>query len=393
MSRFHVELRRSARGIEVRDLGSTNGTRANGITIIRGSVAAGSRLELGGCTIEVADAPLDALALGRTIPGLIAASPVTLATLARVQRAAASTASVLFSGESGTGKERFAEALHQLGSRHDGPLVIVDCGAIPPALLASELFGHERGAFTGAHREHVGALERATGGTLLLDEIGELSAEAAQLLVGALSRRRFRRLGATEERLLDARIVAASHVDLLRRVNEGRFRADLLSRVAELKIHVPPLRERPEDVGPLIEHFLREAGHQGPIEQVIDSDRRHELERHAWPGNVRELRQVVLAALATGEPVDLLDGGGPQGPAVAERPFGDLHRPFREARDSAMGSFEQTYLSALLERAGGNVSEAARIAAIDRTHLHERLRRHGITGARRRGLDRGEGEA
>lgn len=371
VSRFHVELRRSGRGIEVRDLGSTNGTRAGEILIARGTVAAGTTLRLGSASIEVLDAPPGELELRRDLPDLIAVAPATRATLARVARAASTELSVLFTGESGTGKERFAEALHRLGARPDGPFVIVDCGAVPLSLLASELFGHERGAFTGAHREHEGALARAAGGTLFLDEVAELSPEAAQLLVAALSRMRFRKVGGSVEHPLTARIVAASHADLYRLANEGRFRSDLLHRLAEVRITVPALRERPEEIEPLVEHFLRTAGHRGPVSDLIPPDRLATLASHAWPGNVRELRQVVLAALLTGDPVEPLS-------VAPSGPFGDLSAPFRTARDAVLARFEAAYLASLLERSRQNVSEAARLGAIDRTHLHDLLRRHGL---------------
>jgi DNA-binding NtrC family response regulator len=372
VSRFHVELLRSGRGIEVRDLGSTNGVKAGELTIRRGAVAPGTTLTLGAVHIEVLDAGLGELELRRELPGLIAVAPSSRATLARIERAAVTSLSVLLAGESGTGKERFAEALHRLGPRASLPFVVVDCGAIPVSLLASELFGHEKGAFTGAREARVGAFERAAGGTVFLDEIAELGPEAAQLLSGALSRKRFRKVGGAVELPLEARLVSASHAELPRLANEGRFRADLLHLISEVRIGVAPLRERAEEIEPLVDHFLAEAGHRGPRSAVITDARLAALAMHRWPGNVRELRQVVLAELLTGEPVELM-AGPPEGP------FGELlAAPFREARDATMGRFEHAYLTALLDRSRQNVSEAARIAGIDRTHLHDLLRRHAL---------------
>lgn len=372
VSRYHVQIRRSARGVEVEDRGSTNGVRVGGATLVRGAVAPGARLELGATVLEVLDQGLAELELSRELPDLVVVAPVTRLTLARVERAAQSDIPVLLAGESGTGKERFAEALHRLGPRASLPFVVVDCGAVPASLLASELFGHERGAFTGARQAREGALERVRGGTVFLDEIAELDADSAQLLSGVLARRTFRRVGGTEDIPLAARVVSASHADLFRLANEGRFRSDLLHRLMPIRITVPPLRERPEEIEPLVLHFLRAAGHRGPRAAVISDADLSTFVAHAWPGNVRELRQAVLAQLATGEPAEL-------SPPPPTGPFADvLGLPFRAAREQALGAFEERYLKKILELSRENVSEAARLAGIDRTHLHDLLKRHAL---------------
>lgn len=372
VSRYHLEIRRSTRGVEVEDRGSTNGIRIGGSMLLRGAVPPGARLELGATVIEVLDQGLAELDLFRELPDLVVVAPITRLTLARVERAAQSDVPVLLAGESGTGKERFAEALHRLGPRASLPFVVVDCGAVPASLLASELFGHERGAFTGAQQAREGALERARGGTIFLDEIAELDADAAQLLSGVMARRTFRRVGGTQEISLEARVVSASHADLFRLANEGRFRSDLLHRLMPIRITVPPLRERPEEIEALVLHFLRAAGHRGPRAEVISDADLESFVAHPWPGNVRELRQAVLAQLATGEPAEL-------SPSPPTGPFADvLALPFRAARDRAMGAFEERYLRRLLERTRENVSEAARVSGVDRTHLHDLLKRHAL---------------
>jgi len=291
--------------------------------------------------------------------------------MARVRKAAASDTPVLLIGESGTGKELVARALHEEGRRKDGPFVTVDCGALSPSLVASELFGHERGAFTGADREHVGAFERAHGGTLFLDEIGELGAELQPALLGVLERGRLRRVGGRKELEVDVRVVAATHRDLRSEVNTGSFRLDLYYRLAVVVLTLPSLRERAEDVPLLVLHFLREAGHDGPIESVFSADALAALARHRWPGNVRELRNVVEATLAMGEAPEL---AGPSSPETSP----SLDLPYKDARRALLDDFERRYVERLLERTGGNVSAAAREAQMDRTYLIKLVARHGL---------------
>jgi DNA-binding NtrC family response regulator len=220
--------------------------------------------------------------------------------VAEVESVAQSEVSVLLVGESGTGKELVARALHDLGPRRNGPFVTVDGAALVPTLFASELFGHERGAFTGADRRHAGAFERARGGTLFLDEIGELPSIVQGGLLGALERRVFRPVGSPTEIGVDVRVVAATHRDLRSAVNTGAFRLDLYYRLAVMTLDLPPLRARAGDVPMLVEHFVREAGYDGPIEQLFPAEVLAELAAHAWPGNVRELRNFVERTLIVG---------------------------------------------------------------------------------------------
>jgi len=286
-----------------------------------------------------------------------------------------------------------ARALHELGPRREAPFVTVDCGSLSPTLVASELFGHERGAFTGAERQHAGAFERANGGTLFLDEIGELPASLQPSLLGALERRRFRRLGGRADISVDLRIVSATNRDLRAEVNAGTFRLDLYYRLAIVVLQVPPLRERADDVPLLVEHFLRECGHAGPVGELISPAAMKSLGTHRWPGNVRELRNLIEATVAMGEPPrlepDQAPDGGPRDgdPGGAGAPGGIpssdliaslLEQPYGAARTALLAEFESRYLRRLLERAGGNVSRAARDARMDRSHLIDLLHRHQL---------------
>jgi DNA-binding NtrC family response regulator len=381
VSRYHVELTPMGAQIRVADKGSTNGTRV-GPAVFHGaavSVPAGTRIELGDTELRLEDAGVIVLELRDTAAGMVGRSPAMRQLMASVQRLATSDAAVLVLGESGTGKELVARALHDLGPRAQAPFVTVDCASLSPTLVASELFGHERGAFTGADRTHVGAFERADGGTLFLDELGELPEPLQAALLGALERRRFRRVGGSREIDVNVRVVSATNSDLRSRVNAGNFRLDLFYRIAVVLLEIPPLRERSVDVRPLVEHFLAQAGRAMPAEALFEAVDLRALEQYAWPGNVRELRNAVLRALATGEapqpdPLRRAVAAG-----VGPDPVDALvELPYREARRSLLDHFELRYLQALLARSGNNVRAAARGARMDRTYLTELLRRHGL---------------
>lgn len=383
VSRFHVELRPSEQGgALVVDLRSTNGTYVGPVRIERAYVPGGTLLKLGSTTLRIADAEMVALELfhGEALGGLRGRSSVMRRLMAQLVKLAGATASVLIIGESGTGKELMARAIHDASPRAKAPFVTVDCGALSPSLVASELFGHERGAFTGAERAHVGAFEQAHGGTIFLDEIGELPVHLQPALLGVLERRRFRRLGGRVEVPVDMRVVAATHRDLRSEVNTGTFRTDLFYRLAVAVLNVPPLRERLEDLPMLLEHFARECGYSGPIGALFPSGALDALASHHWPGNVRELRNVVEAAVATGETPQLeriaseigADGAVPD-PFTAV-----MELSYKEARAILLTAFERRYLERALQKAEGNVSRAARTARVDRSHFIDLLRRHEL---------------
>jgi DNA-binding NtrC family response regulator len=372
VSRYHLELTATADGVRVRDLGSLNGTFTSGVRVFDALLPPGARIELGDTVLELEDAgvapeKIDELEQGAPVPGMVAQS-VAMREIGRlIQRLAPTHVSVLIQGETGTGKEVVARAIHALSPRHEGPFEVVDGGALPPTLIASELFGHERGAFTGADRQREGAFERADGGTLFLDEIGELLIEIQAVLLGVVERRKFRRVGGTKELACDVRIVCATHRDLRTAVNDGSFRADVYYRLAVSRIVIPPLRDRPDDIPPLVRMFVEELtgdpqampfGH-GAIESLM---------MHRWSGNVRELRNVVENALAMGEL------------GLADEPGASRSEPtsYRDARAAAIHRFEHTFLKSLIESCEGNASAAARRAKMDRPHLLTLLRKHGL---------------
>jgi DNA-binding NtrC family response regulator len=382
VSRYHLELSPVHGGVQVVDLGSTNGTFAGPVRIERAIVPVDTALQIGGTQLRVSDAAAAKVEIhaGDALAELRAKSPVMRRLFASIDKVARGTAATLVTGESGTGKELIARAIHTLGARAAMPFVTVDCGALATNLIASELFGHERGSFTGADRQRLGAFERAHGGTVFLDEIGELPAADQAALLGVLERRKFRRVGGSEDIAVDVRVVSATHRDLRAEVNAGRFRLDLYYRLAVVVLKVPPLRERADDIPLLVEHFLRTLGHTGPIEAAIPEPMMTTLLQHAWPGNVRELRNAVEAILTLGVPAEPFDA--PAQPIDADRVSAVIERPYKYARTVVMRDFEHRYFSRLLERAEGNISAAARLAEIDRSYLIDLLRRSGVRGDR-----------
>ncbi|MCS6797355.1 MAG: sigma 54-interacting transcriptional regulator [Myxococcota bacterium] len=341
----------------VRDLGSRNGTWVDGVRISVARIGAGTRLRVGRTDLWIVPRgePGDARATG-----LVAVSPAMLELLGEVERLARYRWPVLVLGESGAGKEGIARALHDRGPRASGPFVAVNAGGLPRELVESELFGHERGAFTGAVAARRGAFEQADGGTLFLDEIGELSIEMQSRLLRVIETGEVRRVGAEATRRVDVRLVCATHRDVAAMVASGGFRRDLYYRIAHEVVRVPPLRERPEDVVPLAEHFLLQI--QAEVgRRVLAPQARERLRAHRWPGNVRELRNVVCAAAgaAASEVVEAIDV---ERALARVASLGEPPRP------------EQLW-QRTVERCGGNVSKAARALGLPRSTLRDRLRR------------------
>ncbi len=378
VSRFHCEIVIDGGGARVRDLESRNGTVLDGVRVREAFLRAGSLLRLGKTVLqfelglETNRVPLSEDTHFGSLTGVSAAMRAAFAMLAC---AADSDATVLLEGETGTGKSQAARSLHRQGPRRDGPFVVVDCGAILGNLLESELFGHEKGAFTGATERRVGAFEEASGGTLFLDEIGELPLDLQPKLLRAIEAREVRRVGSNVHRPVDVRVIAATNRELRADVNLGRFRADLYFRLAVITIGLPPLRQRPEDIPALVDELL--AALRCPPDQA-EALRAPafvaQLQRAAWGGNVRELRNylercIVLRSLA---PVAGREDAAGDGFTV------DPGAPYASERDRALADFERRYFQGLLRLHDGKVAKAASAAGIDRAYLYRLLRRHGI---------------
>jgi DNA-binding NtrC family response regulator len=373
VSRYHLELRVGKQGILVQDLGSRNGTYLGAVKIERAAVPPQTRLRIGRSVLLIEDADQVAAEGQEEAPriaGLVGESEPMGEVARLVDRLAGVPSSVLIQGETGVGKEVVAEALHNHGPRAAAPFVVVDCGSMPATLVASQLFGHEKGAFTGADQRRIGAFEQADGGTVLLDEIGELPLEIQPSLLGVLERRRFTRVGGAKEIEVDVRVLAATNRDLRAEVNQGSFRADLYYRLAVARIEIPPLRDRPDDIEPLVRHFAEQITGV-PGEMPLADDALDALRAHPWSGNARELRNVVEGALLMGQLE--LEGAQPQ-PVVGREEIVQ----YRKAREQAIRAFEYRYLKNLIEQCEGNASEAARRAKMDRPYLLTLLRRHGL---------------
>jgi transcriptional regulator with GAF, ATPase, and Fis domain len=378
VSRHHLEIAIGKSGLDVRDLGSKNGTLYLGSRVTTAELPiAGGVLKVGESELEVRPDdegqelhPSERERCGR----LVGRSTVMRTLFARVERIAPSPATVLIHGETGSGKELVAEALHEMSGRAKGPFVVVDCSAIPKDLIESELFGHERGAFTGASSDRRGAFAEADGGTLFLDEIGELDLSLQPKLLRVLETGKVKPIGDNKTIHVDVRIVAASLRDLAEEVREKRFRADLFYRLSVILLEVPPLRERREDVPFLVEHLLQQIGAPPMGAKPLEV-----LRQYDWPGNVRQLRNVLERAAA-------LAGSGPltvrredfEAPDARLSPAALNELPYKQAKDEMLARFTRDYLEALLSRHAGNVSASAREAKVDRNWIVALARRYGV---------------
>jgi transcriptional regulator with GAF, ATPase, and Fis domain len=314
---------------------------------------------------------------------ILGRSPAILAALARAEKVAPTETTVLLTGESGTGKELVARAIHYASARAEGPFLAVNCAALPETLLEDELFGHERGAFTGADRQKAGRFELAAGGTLFLDEVGELSPGVQAKLLRVLQEREFQRVGGTTTLRADVRIIAATNRNLEQAVDTGQFRKDLFYRLNVFTVHLPPLREREEDVLLLAEHFTRMlAPIIGQVAAGLSREARDVLRAHSWPGNIRELENAVERAL-------ILSEGGPLTPAQlgitprASPPAADAvpssaSHPEPLATADSLHQVERRMVLDALAKAKGNKSRAARLLGLTRFQLYTRLKRFGL---------------
>jgi DNA-binding NtrC family response regulator len=382
VSRRHLSVALGEGGVVVRDLGSTNGSFVRGSRFQELIIGFGAEIQLGQTSLKYVpeEEPVSVKpAESETFGSLLGRDPRMRQVFRLLEEVAATEATVLLEGETGTGKELLAEEIHRHSPRRERPFVVFDCAAVPKDLIESALFGHVRGAFTGAVSDRQGAFVEADGGTLFLDEIGELALEMQPSLLRAIDKRMVRPVGASGYQSVSVRVVAATNRDLRAEVAGRRFREDLYYRVAVFRISVPPLRERPSDVAPLVQRFVGEMAGRPLALAPADLER---LARYPWPGNVRELRNLIerACALSKGDSLDLGDFfGSPGTPAPTPVSTGvPYHLPFKEAKAQVVDQFERQYLQVLLERHGGNLSAAARSAEVDRKHLRELLRKHAL---------------
>jgi DNA-binding NtrC family response regulator len=314
-----------------------------------------------------------------TLTRMVARSPKMLEILDLLQQVARLDTTVLIHGETGAGKELLARSLHFSGPRRDKPYVAVNCAAIPQELFESELFGHRRGAFTGAGEARRGHFQLANGGTLLLDEIGEMPVGLQTKLLRALEEKKITPIGAERPIDIDVRFIATTNRDLKEAVERGDFRRDLYYRLSVLPVRVPPLRERPEDIPPLAEHFLAEASRRcKKAVPVLAPAALQALVRYPWPGNVRELENVIERAVIVSRDDVIGDVGPFLGGAGEGRPAVDLALPFRDAKARVVEEFERAYLTGILAMHGGKLTAAARHADMDNKNLWEKLARYGL---------------
>ena len=374
----HAEFTLTDGGLRVRALSPNAVVQTGAIRIFDALLPFSTRIKLGSLTLGFQHRAPGNLIEILAREGFVFRSSRMLSIAESAARAAKTDASILITGETGTGKEVMARAIHQLSMRRNGPFMVLDCAALTPTMVEAELFGHERGSFTGAERRRAGAFERAHGGTLFLDEIGELPVVHQASLLGVLQRRRLRRIGSDAEVDVDVRVVCATNRRLEEEIQAGRFRADLFYRLGTVPLHLPPLRERAEDLEDLIAQFWLEFSGCKP--EPLRPSQLMTLSSYPFPGNVRELRGLVERAL--------IDGHWPALPGREVKPTAEpsatvselpgQSQSFRDAKEEALQAFERRFFANLIKLTDGNASEAARKASIDRPHLLRMLRKYGL---------------
>lgn len=395
VSRFHAAIDVDAKGYKLTDRDSKNGTYVNGLRVGEVYLENGTVFRVGDSDIEFRTTAeeVEVRFSGKERFGnMLGRSLAMREIFAVLDRVAKTDATVLIEGESGTGKELVAEAIHVTSPRKNGPFVVVDCSAIARDIIESELFGHVKGAFTGATGTRKGAFEAADGGTLFLDELGELPLDLQPKLLRALEKREVKPVGGNDSVKTNVRIVAATNRNLLHEVKEGNFREDLYYRFAVIRVELPALRERTEDIPLLVEHFLAQASQMAGRSDIdISYKTMEKLKRHKWPGNVRELKNFVERAvlLAQGDQIETRYLSGQQMPRedvatdlgavpMAQTAL-DENLPFKDAKNRMIEEFELAYWRGLLERTGGNVSKAARIAGVHRKSVEYILKKLDLT--------------
>ncbi len=386
VSRYHFEIQATATGHRIRDLNSTNGIELDGCRVMDAYLHSGAQLSIGELSMmfkplqERVEIPLSA----QTYFGQVLGHSAGMRAMFHLaERVAPHDTTLLLTGETGTGKGLLAESIHEQSPRCEHPLVVVDCATIPNHLMESELFGHVKGSFTGATNSRRGAFMAAQGGTVFLDEIGELPAALQVKLLRVLESRQIKPVGGTAPLEVDVRIIAATNRNLKHEIESRRFRQDLYFRLNGFELSIPPLRERHDDIPRLARAFLKELAPDN--QRQFTAEAMHLLQRHDWPGNVRELRNVIervvhLVDETTIESTSLLSislSQGSNGNGKGHAKNGTHNLPIHEAKEQ----FEKDYLINLLHRHGNNVSAAARAAQVHRQSLHRLLRKHQVRSA------------
>ena len=421
VSRYHAQIIQQDDFYLIRDLDSTNGTWINQVRIKEAYLSPGCLLRFGNAEFifqpldeEVAVEPLNEEKFGDIIGGNVKMREI----YGILEKIAPTNATVVIEGETGTGKEVIAHTLHKLSLRARKPFVVFDCGAVPESLIESELFGHEKGSFTGAIMTRQGLFELAQGGTIFLDELGELSLELQPKLLRVLEQREVRRVGAAKAIPVDVRVIAATNRKLEEEVRNNRFREDLFYRLSVVRIFLPPLRDRMDDLPLLVKHFLKNSSFNRDLNanlklRSISRQALNAMTRYSWPGNVRELLNVVERAcsLADGDCIelsdlpdhiaccvsaDMLEAQEEIKPTPVQEPPADevqpapsvntesavtndyLNASFKEAKEAWLARFEGEYIRSLVTRNNFNISQAAREAGVDRKYLRKLMKKYNI---------------
>jgi DNA-binding NtrC family response regulator len=420
VSGTHFEVSAREDGYRLRDLNSRNGVYVGELRIRDIYLRSGTMFRVGHTNLQfqaMQDTVEIELSKKDRFDSVIGGSPMMREIFAHLEKIAPTELTCLVTGETGTGKEMIARAIHNASPRAGQPFVVLDCGSIPRDLIESTLFGHEKGSFTGAHREYQGCFEQARGGTIFLDEIGELDITLQPKLLRVLEQREIKRVGGSQTIKVDVRVVAATNRDLREEINRNQFREDLYFRLSVVNLELPPLRERSDDIPTIANHFLREVAARRGVAMSFNQEALAALITHTWPGNVRELRNVVeRAAALTDETVvtradlvfgremgpnvmashDLAHAGAqaarraaaiaagveppPSGPAIFDPELLRGGLAFKATKQSVVDAFEVAYLQALMTRNDGNITRAAQEAGLTRYHLRELLKRHGLKG-------------
>jgi transcriptional regulator with PAS, ATPase and Fis domain len=386
ISRRHCEIQLVPDGYSIRDLKSTNGTSVQGVRIKSAFLDSGTEFQLGSTRIifcPMQETMEYKISQHESFGKLIGKSVPMRRVFHLAEHYAKTNSTIMIEGETGTGKEVLAEEIHRHSKRRDKPFVVIDCASLAKELVASELFGHTKGAFTGAITDRTGAFEHANGGTIFLDEIGDLAPELQPQLLRVIEKREVKQVGSNTPKKIDVRIITATNKKLSNEVNAGNFREDLFFRLSVINIELPPLRKRKEDIAMLTEAFLTEfLGNESQNKVANFTEATRAFRNHEWPGNVRELRNLVeIASYSEQETIDLttfLYLGRTRKLEHNQSDRFSANRPFKVVKQELIQEFEMQYIRDLLEKHNGNVSQAAKQAEIERTYLQRLIRKYGL---------------